>query len=329
MPRQEFQRLSGSRHALPSLWHWAESCSELLYPARVHPEYHALLEEVRGFFEPHSDKPEETPETVLKSLWMRAAGEPASVSAVNGHPLPSLQAAQMQELRILLARKREGAPLAHLTGRQSFMGLELLAGPEALIPRRETEIVGRAALAFLASLPDPELLVIDVCTGSGNLALALARHEPRARVVAADISPEAVALARRNAGFTGLAHRVEFHVGDLFAPLERLGLEGKAALVCCNPPYITSAKVPKLEVEISAHEPALAFDGGALGLSILSRLFDEGPALLRPGGALCVEIGLGQGPVLEARLRRRPWAARVQAHRDAGGAIRALQVVRR
>lgn len=329
MPLQKFQRLSGSRHALRSPWRWAESRSELLYPAQVHPEYHALLEEVRGFFEPHSDKPEETPETVLKSLWMRAAGQPASVSAINGHALPSLQAAQMEQLRTLLARKRGGAPLAHLTGRQSFMGLELLAGPEALIPRRETEILGRASLAFLASLPDPELLVVDVCTGSGNLALAIAHHEPRARVVAADISPEAVALARRNAEFTGLASRVEVHVGDLFAPLERLGLEGKAALVCCNPPYITSAKVPKMDAEISAHEPALAFDGGALGLSIVSRLFDEGPALLRAGGALCFEIGLGQGRVLESRLRRRPWVQRVEAHRDSSGAIRALQVVRR
>jgi release factor glutamine methyltransferase len=301
----------------------------LLYPARVHREYHALLEEVRNFFEPHPDKPEETPETVLKSLWMRAAGRPASVPAINGHAIPALDAAQLDELRRLVARKREGAPLAHLTGRQSFMGLELIAGPQALIPRRETEILGRAALSFLAGFPDAELLVVDVCTGSGNLALALAHHEPRARVVAADISPDAVALARRNAEFTGLAGRVEFHVGDLFAPLERLGLEGKAALVCCNPPYITSGKVPKLDAEISAHEPALAFDGGALGLSILSRLFDEGPELLRPGGALCVEIGLGQGPVLESRLRRRPWAARVEAHRDASGAIRALQAVRR
>ena len=295
----------------------------------MHPHYEALLEEVRAFFEPREDKPEETPESVLRTLWMRAAGQPSSVAAVNGHALPSLAPAQLDELSGLLARKRAGVPLAHLTGRQQFMGVELLAGPEALIPRRETEIVGRAALDYLRSLSDERLLVVDVCTGSGNLALALAHYEPRAHVVAADISPEAIVLARRNAEFTHLEARAEFHVGDLFAPLERLGLEGQAALVTCNPPYITSAKVPRLHAEISAHEPHLAFDGGALGLAILGRLFEEAPAFLRPGGALCVEIGLGQGAPLQARLQRRPWVAEVIPHRDPAGAIRALQIIRR
>src|SRR5690606_27296480 len=222
-----------------------------------------------------------------------------------------------------------GKARAHLTGSQHFMGLELLAGPQALIPRRETEILGRAALAFLRALPDASLLAVDVCTGSGNLALALARHEPRVRVVSADLSPEAIPLAQRNAAITRLRGGVEFHVGDLFAPLERLGLEGSAALICCNPPYITRAKVPRLGEEISAHEPHLAFDGGAIGLNILRRLFLEAPAYLRPGGALCVEIGLGQGPALQARLARRPWVERVQAHCDVRGAIRALSIIRR
>ena len=295
----------------------------------VHPEYAALLEEVRAFFEPHEDKPEETPEAVARSLWMCAAGRPASIAAANGHALPELAPGERACLRRLVEEKRAGKPLAHLTGRQHFMGLELLAGPQALIPRRETEILGRAALAFLRALPDASLLAVDVCTGSGNLALALARHEPRVRVVSADLSPEAIRLAERNAAFTGLRGRVEFHVGDLFAPLERLGLEGSAALICCNPPYITSAKVPRLGEEISAHEPHLAFDGGAMGLSILRRLFLEAPAYLRPGGALCVEIGLGQGPALQARLARRPWVERVQAHCDVRGAIRALSIIRR
>ncbi len=262
---------------------------------------------------------------MLRALWFLAAGVPASIARINGDPLPRIDAGGIDVLKGLIERKREGVPLAHLTGRQSFLGLELLAGPQALIPRKETEILGRAALAILqANAAAPKQVVIDVCTGSGNLALAYAHHVGNAHVLGADLSPESVELARRNAEFTGLADRVQFFTGDLFGALEGLELAGAADLVSCNPPYISSAKVPKMAGEISAHEPRLAFDGGALGISILARLFNEAPAFLKPGGALCFELGLGQGPVIEGRLRRLPWVREVVAHRDARGAVRAL-----
>ena len=293
--------------------------------------YQDLLDEVRGFFEGQPDKPEETPDSVLRALWFHAAGEPVSISRVNGSALPNLDGRGMEALADAIARKREGLPLAHITGRQEFLGLELLAGPSALIPRKETEILGRAAIAKLQekSKTEEELLVIDVCTGCGNLALAYAHHEPKARVYAADLSEQAVGLARRNARFTGLSERVMFSAGDLFAPFQDdARLIGNCDLVSCNPPYITSAKVPRLAPEISAHEPRLAFDGGAMGITILTRLFNEAPRFLKPGGVLCFEMGLGQGPVLEARLRRQPWVEKIEAHRDSSGAIRALVVTR-
>ena len=299
-----------------------------LFPA--HAAFQALLEDLAGTFQPQHDKPDETPESVLRALWFRAVGSPMSIKRINGSPLPPIDDGALDALKALVARKREGVPLAHITGRQDFMGIELLAGPEALIPRRETEILGRAAVSFLQALPaSQDLRVIDVCTGSGNLALAYAHHEPRARVFAADLSHKAVALARRNALFTGLDGRVEFHAGDLFGPFEGTELVGACDLVSCNPPYISSPKVPKMPREISAHEPWLAFDGGAIGLSVLSRLFADAPRFLKPGGALCFELGLGQGPALEARLRRLPWVAEVRAHRDAAGAVRALTAVAR
>jgi release factor glutamine methyltransferase len=293
--------------------------------------YQDLLEEVRGFFERQPDKPEETPESVLRALWFHAAGEPVSISRVNGSALPNLDGRGMEALADAIARKREGLPLAHITGRQEFLGLELLAGPSALIPRKETEILGRAAIAKLQekSKTEEELLVIDVCTGCGNLALAYAHHEPKARVYAADLSEQVIELARRNARFTGLSERVTFAAGDLFAPFDdNAELLGKCDLVSCNPPYITSAKVPRMSQEISAHEPKLAFDGGAMGITILTRLFNEAPKFLKPGGALCFEMGLGQGPVLEGRLRRQPWVGEIEAHRDSSGAIRALVVLK-
>jgi release factor glutamine methyltransferase len=289
--------------------------------------YVALLQEVQGFFAGQPDKPEETPDSILRALWFHAAGKPMSISRINGQALPDLDGAARAALSASIARKREGVPLAHITGRQEFLGLELLAGPDALIPRKETEILGKAAIAVLEQKSNP--LVIDVCTGCGNLALAYARHAPDARVYAADLSEQAVELARRNAVFTGLSERVRFVAGDLFAPFQDdPDLLGKCDLVSCNPPYITSVRVPKMGQEISAHEPKMALDGGALGMSIVSRLFIEAPKFLKPGGALCFEMGLGQGPVLEGRLRRQPWAAKVETHKDSSGAIRAMVVTR-
>jgi release factor glutamine methyltransferase len=290
--------------------------------------YSSLLAEVQGFFQQQPDKPEETPDAVLRALWFSAAGKPRSVVAIDGTPLPQIEGDGVDRLKDLIARKREGVPLAHITGRQNFLGVELLAGPGALIPRVETEIVGRAALNFLQQRP-PQALVVDVCTGCGNLALAYAKQFPQARVFGADLSEEAVELARRNAEFTGLADRVKFFAGDLFAPLEGLGLEAQCDLVSCNPPYITSAKVPKMASEISAHEPKLAFDGGAMGIAILTRLFKEAPRFLKPGGALAFEMGLGQGPLLQQRLGRLEWVESVQPHLDAQGHIRALVAIHR
>jgi release factor glutamine methyltransferase len=300
-----------------------------LFSANVenNPQYTRLLGEVHSFFEPQPDKPDETPVALLRALWFSAAGRPLSIVAVDGHPLPALDDDGLARLEMLVARKREGVPLAHLTGRQSFMGMELLAGPAALIPRVETELLAHAVINLLGGKSAP--LVLDVCTGCGNLALAYARHVPQARVLGADLSADAVELARRNAEFTGLAERVQFFAGDLFAPFEGMGLEEQCDLVSCNPPYITSTKVPKLPAEISAHEPRLAFDGGAMGISILTRLFKEAPRYLRPGGALAFELGLGQGPLLSTRLQRLDWVESVVPHLDAEGEIRALVARRR
>jgi release factor glutamine methyltransferase len=292
--------------------------------------YAGLLRDLESFFEPLPDKPEETPLTVLRSLWLFAAGRPVPVARAGSFELPDLTSPQLDLLQSLLRRKQEGVPLAHLTGRQEFLGLELLAGPEALIPRRETEIVGRAAIAKLQemALSADALTAIDVCTGSGNLALAFAFHVPKVRVYASDLSGPAVGLARRNAEFTGLLNRVDFREGDFLDPFKTPDLIGRCDLVCCNPPYISGAKVSKMHREISGHEPSLAFDGGPFGVSLLLRLLKEGPTLLKPGGFLCFEVGLGQGPSLQKQAERLPWVSRVEPQADSAGAIRALVVAR-
>jgi release factor glutamine methyltransferase len=288
--------------------------------------FSALLQEVQRFWTPLPDKPEETAEGLLRALWSTASGAPVSVDRAGRAALAPLDAGALARLQQLIERRRTGVPLAHLTGRQTFLGLELLASPGALIPRKETEILGRAALAKIACMAEARgaVTVLDVCTGSGNLALAYAYYEPRAYVLASDLSPEAVALARRNCDFTGLAGRVEVRVGDLLEPFDTDEFRGRCDLVSCNPPYISAAKVREMHPEISRHEPQAAFDGGVYGVAILMKLLKGAPRLLRPGGWLGFEVGEGQGERLAGQLARTPAFSQVETHRDAGGQVRAI-----
>jgi release factor glutamine methyltransferase len=272
------------------------------------------------------DKPEENSVSALRALWHLAAGEHLSVQAASERALPALTAAQSQRLAELVDERLHGTPLAHLTQRQRFMGLELLAGPQALIPRRETELLGHAAAQLLAEAArgGRAVLALDVCTGSGNLALGMAALVPTARVLAADLSPEAVALARQNVLALGLQQRMDVREGDLLAPFDEVEFVGQIDVLTCNPPYISSPKIDTLPSEIAAHEPRLAFDGGPFGIRILQRLIREAPRFVRPGGWLAFEVGLGQGPAVSKRLTPTAGYAEVRALADAQGEVRAL-----
>lgn len=272
------------------------------------------------------DKPEETPDSTLRALWHAAADAPVSVQKAGALALPALDADGVERLRTLISQRVAGIPLAHLTGRQNFMGLELLAGKEALIPRKETELLGRAALDVLRAMAAgrDEVIVVDVCTGSGNLALALASHVPQALVFGADLSSEAVALAQRNARHLGLQERVEFRAGDLLAPFDEPAFHARLSLLVCNPPYISSKKVDSMPGEIIGHEPRLAFDGGPLGIRIVERLTREAPRFLAAGGFLIFEVGLGQGPALLRRLAGNKSYATLKSFADEAGEIRVI-----
>lgn len=272
------------------------------------------------------DKPEETLARTLHALWLLVAGEPRAVERCENVSLPDLAGEAVDRLRRLLTRRLAGVPLAHLTGRQCFMDVEMLAGPEALIPRKETELLGYAALDLLqqAVAARGRATVIDLCTGCGNLALALAHHEPLSTVFAADLSEDAVTLARRNVAHLGLTDRVTFAVGDLFEPYEGGGFDEAVDLVVCNPPYISTQHIAEMPEEIQAHEPHLAFDGGPFGVAILFRLIKEAPRFLKPQGWLCFEVGLGQGDLITRRLARTRVYGDVRSVSDASGAVRAI-----
>ncbi len=211
---------------------------------------------------------------------------------------------------------------AHRSGKRTFMGVDLLVGPGVLVPRAETELLGRTAQRLLAEMipaGDEPLRVVDMCCGSGNLACALAVGDQRVRAHAADLTQECIDLARQNIAQLGLAARVTVHQGDLFGALAGLGLEGKVDLVVCNPPYISRARLTKDRATLIAREPIEAFDGGPYGLTIHQRLIKEAPAFLKPGRPLLFEIGLGQERQIKLLFdRSRAWVNVRFVEDDAG-----------
>lgn len=273
-----------------------------------------------------ADKPDETPDSSVRALWLAVAGTPRAVSLV-GTSLPELTEAKARALEVLIERRIAGEPLAYLVGRQAFMGYEFITAPGALIPRRETELLGNAALGLAREVAAGEraVRILDLCTGSGNLAITLALGEPRALVWASDLEAGAVSLAARNAALHGVDGRMTLLQGDLFGAID--SLTPKPApfdLIVCNPPYIPSLKANSMPIEVGGYEPAAAFDGGDFGLSVLFRLVAEAPKYLAAGGWLCFELGAGQGRLIEKRLAGQGTYTEIRAVPDHAGTVRAL-----
>jgi release factor glutamine methyltransferase len=264
-----------------------------------------FLEQIRKSWVTHPDKPEETPESTLRALYFAAIGEPVSVQKAKTLPLPDLNQEALKRLATLVEQRCSRIPLAYLTGRQSFMGIEMLAGPQALIPRSETQLLGYETLSIVRLLSSARkpVTLIDVCTGSGNIVLGVLAHEARCRAFGSDLSQTAISLACDNAEYIGVNNRVEFKTGDLFEPFDSDNFSEKADIISCNPPYISSLKVPTLYPEISRYEPRIAFDGGSFGLDILKRVINEAPKYMKPQSYLCLEVGIGQGNFVTRMLK--------------------------
>jgi release factor glutamine methyltransferase len=230
------------------------------------------------------------------------------------------------------SRRAEGIPLGLVLGRQRFLGIELLAGAEVLDPRAETEVLGREVLALVqaaaARSPEARPRFIDMGCGSGNLACAVAVAVPQALAWASDLTPACAELTRRNVERHGLQERVRVTQGDLFAPLEGLGLEGTMDVVVMNPPYIPTNSLEKTRTRLLAHEPREAFDGGPYGISIVTRLLNEAPPFLKPGGHLLFEFGLGQARIVRSLAERGGLYQDLRFAADAAGEPRAAVLTR-
>ena len=202
-----------------------------------------------------------------------------------------LTPAEAREFGRAICRRCTDTPLQHLTGREGFRHLTLTVRPGVFVPRPETEVVVEHALAALEGLARP--VVVDVGTGTGAIALAIAEEHPGARVLATDLSPDAVRLAQENASRLGLD--VTVVAGDLLGSMDAQ-LRGLVDLVVSNPPYVSLAELPSLPPEVRA-DPELALLGGP---HVYRRLFAEAVDWVRPGGAVVVEIGETQAAAVAA-----------------------------
>ncbi len=200
-----------------------------------------------------------------------------------------------QKFRELVRQRIEGCPVAYLVGRKEFFSLEFEVNRAVLIPRPDTECVVDECLRLAKGMQGPR--VLDIGTGSGCLAVAVAKHHKTAQVTAVDISPEALAVASANAGKHGVAERIRFLQGDLFEPISA---DERFDFILSNPPYIPHDDIDKLAPGVRDYEPHLALDGGADGFAVFQRLIAEAPAHLKPEGYLLIEIGSPQeGPARE------------------------------
>lgn len=214
------------------------------------------------------------------------------------HPERLLSVEELKQFDGLVARRLASEPMQYLTGEQEFFGLRFEVSPAVLIPRPETEHLVEAVLQRFAR--EEAVRIVDVGTGSGAIAVALAYALPSSLVTAVDLFPAALEVARRNAQRHGVIHRLALMTSDLLAAVDSTDFDA----VVANPPYIATAEV--LEPQVANYEPRSALYAGPTGLEVYERLIPQAARVLKPGGWLMLEIGYGQSPAIQNLMRA--WA---------------------
>lgn len=241
---------------------------------------------------------------VAQSLLAEALGRDRTYLIVNfQQPLAEDEIARFDRL---LERRAAGEPLQYITGRQEFFGLEFEVDRRVLIPRPETELIVEEVIRLAA---DPgeraqSLTIVDLGTGSGCLAVTLAREIPRARVIATDISTEALAVAQRNARRHNVSDRISMVAADLLSAFRAVPF---ADFIVCNPPYVSIEEKGQLQREVRDWEPETALTDHADGLTFFRRLLAEAPARLRSGGHMLCEMGYKQAEAVASLVDRSDW----------------------
>ncbi len=234
-----------------------------------------------------------------------------------------LEGGELAALRDLVKRRRAFEPIAYLRGYREFYGLKFRVDKRVLVPRPDTETLVDAALSRSMHV-SMSMRQLDLCTGSGCVAIAMARQRPTAMVFASDVSGDALAVARENALRLG-AYNVAFVEADLFACAPFAGQ--RFDVITANPPYIATAELATLMPDVRDHEPRLALDGGADGLDLVRRIVSGAPEHLEPRGILAMEIGAGEAPATVALFEEHGFGD-VRVHRDIARIERVVSGVR-
>jgi release factor glutamine methyltransferase len=220
-------------------------------------------------------------------------------------------------------RRSRREPLQYITGRQEFWGIEFMVTPDVLIPRPETELIIESALRSVRDRNGPQW-IIDLCTGSGCIAVSLAKELPQARILATDTSSQAISVARGNARRHDVADRIRFFEGDLFGPLEELDIHGQVDIIVSNPPYVSSGDFSALQPEVRDYEPKMALLAGPDGTQVQRRIVNEAPRFLMKHGLLIMEMGLGQADPLAHLIRQRKNYGSLEILKDLAGIDRVI-----
>lgn len=257
-----------------------------------------------------------------ETVWLLEAALAETHLALRLDPHRALSPAERTRSRDLLTRRANREPLQYLLGTQEFCGLDFEVTPSVLIPRPETELLLDEVVRFVRS--GHAANVVDVGTGSGCLAVALAKAVPSASVYAVDCSEGALEVARRNATAHEVCNRVHYRRGELFSALDGLGLEGHVNVVMSNPPYIPDSEWSGLQPEVKLFEPRIALSGGADGMVVHRRLLQDAWKFLVPGGLLVMEVGQGQADRVCGYARQQGPYTNIRVRKDAAGIDRVV-----
>ncbi len=227
--------------------------------------------------------------------------------------------------RKLVQERAAGKPVAYLVGHREFFSLSFRVSPDVLIPRPETEQLVVRALDIAKEAGRQALRVADIGTGSGVLAVCLAKHLPGATVTATDISPAALEVARQNATDHGVDDRIDFVEANLFGPQPA---EPAFDLIVSNPPYITTAEMAELDPGVRDYEPHAALHGGGQGTNVIERLLPAAAERIRPSGRLLIEVSPATAGPAAAFANQSPGLTHVETHADLAGHPRVVEYLR-
>lgn len=226
----------------------------------------------------------------------------------------------------LIDRRAAGEPLQYILGSQEFMGLNFAVNPSVLIPRQDTETLVELALKR-AGEKKRSLSILDMCCGSGAIAVSMAHFLPKAKITACDISPEALEVARGNAARNGLNGRIEFRESDLFFMTKRkktVRIKDSFDMILSNPPYIPTQDIDTLQTEVRDHEPIKALDGGSDGLDFYRRIAEDAFGSLKKDGLMFLEIGRDQAEAVISLLSGAGYYSEIEVHKDLTGLDRVI-----